>query len=392
MKLELIATAAFGLEAVVRREIEALGYRIIKTEDGKVTFLGDERAVVRANLWLRSADRVLIRMGEFEASEFEELFQQIRALPWEEWIPLDGRFVVNGSSVKSKLSSVPACQSVAEKAIVEKLRETYAVERFAKSGALYDIKVSLLRDRATVTLDTTGEGLFKRGYKQHAVAAPIKETIAAAMVQLSFWKQGRILVDPCCGSGTIAIEAALLGRNIAPGLSRTFAAQEWEAIEAGLWKEEKTKAFAAADWELPLEIYASDIDPQAVAAARENAVEAGVEDAISFSVGDAAQLEAQGKEGGIIITNPPYGQRIGEQKEMDRLYAGLAGFLRRNPTWSMFVITADKSAEHKLFGRSADRRRKLFNGRLEVCFYQYHGQKPKDPGQSGGGCDGHQDR
>lgn len=392
MKLELIATAAFGLEAVVRREIEALGYRIIKTEDGKVTFLGDERAVVRANLWLRSADRVLIRMGEFEAREFEELFQQIRALPWEEWIPLDGRFVVNGSSVKSKLSSVPACQSVAEKAIVEKLRETYAVERFAKSGALYDIKVSLLRDRATVTLDTTGEGLFKRGYKQHAVAAPIKETIAAAMVQLSFWKQGRILVDPCCGSGTIAIEAALLGRNIAPGLSRTFAAQEWEAIEAGLWKEEKTKAFAAADWELPLEIYASDIDPQAVAAARENAVEAGVEDAISFSVGDAAQLEAQGKEGGIIITNPPYGQRIGEQKEMDRLYAGLAGFLRRNPTWSMFVITADKSAEHKLFGRPADRRRKLFNGRLEVCFYQYHGQKPKDPGQSGGGCDGHQDR
>ena len=191
MKLELIATAAFGLEAVVRREIEALGYRIIKTEDGKVTFLGDERAVVRANLWLRSADRVLIRMGEFEAREFEELFQQIRALPWEEWIPLDGRFVVNGSSVKSKLSSVPACQSVAEKAIVEKLRETYAVERFAKSGALYDIKVSLLRDRATVTLDTTGEGLFKRGYKQHAVAAPIKETIAAAMVQLSFWKQGR---------------------------------------------------------------------------------------------------------------------------------------------------------------------------------------------------------
>lgn len=392
MKLELIATAAFGLEAVVRREIEALGYRIIKTEDGKVTFLGDERAVVRANLWLRSADRVLIRMGEFEAREFEELFQQIRALPWEEWIPLDGRFVVNGSSVKSKLSSVPACQSVAEKAIVEKLRETYAVERFAKSGALYDIKVSLLRDRATVTLDTTGEGLFKRGYKQHAVAAPLKETIAAAMVQLSFWKQGRILVDPCCGSGTIAIEAALLGRNIAPGLSRTFAAQEWGAIEAGLWKEEKTKAFAAADWELPLEIYASDIDPQAVAAARENAVEAGVEDAISFSVRDAVQLEAEGKEGGIIITNPPYGQRIGEQKEMDRLYAGLAGFLRRNPTWSMFAITADKSAEHKLFGRPADRRRKLFNGRLEVCFYQYHGQKPKGPGQSGGGCDGHQDR
>lgn len=377
MKLELIATAAFGLEAVVKREVEALGYKIIKTEDGKITFSGDERAIVKANLWLRSADRVLIRMAEFEALEFEDLFQQVKAIPWEEWIPPDGKFIVNGSSVKSKLSSVPACQSVAEKAIVDRLGEIYAMDYFEKTGALYDIKISLLKDRVTVTLDTTGVGLYKRGYKTHAVAAPIKETIAAAMVQLSFWKPGRILVDPCCGSGTIAIEAALIGRNIAPGLSRDFVSQQWEAIRSDLWKEERKKAFEAADWGRELEIYAGDIDPGAIEAAKENAIEAGVDDAIFFKVCDAANLDAGGKRSGIIITNPPYGQRIGDRKSMDKLYEGLSRFLKENPTWSMFAVTADKSAEQKLFGRPADRRRKLFNGRMEVCYYQYHGHKDR---------------
>lgn len=380
MKLEIIATAAFGLEAPVKREIEALGYKIIKSEDGKITFLGDERAVVRANLWLRCADRVLIKMAEFEALEFEELFQQIKAIPWEEWIPIDGKFIVNGSSVKSKLFSVPACQSVAEKAVVERLKEIYAVDYFEKTGAVYEIKISLLRDRVTVTLDTTGDGLFKRGYKQHAVTAPIKETIAAAMVSLSFWKAGRLLADPCCGSGTIAIEAALIGRNIAPGLNRTFAAQEWDAIKPELWKEERKKAFEAIDWDSKLDIYASDIDKRAVEAAKENAEEAGVGDDIVFSVRDAAGLRAESfgaekQEGGIIITNPPYGQRIGDIASMDKLYEGFSRFLKKNPTWSMFVITADKSAEKKIFSRPADRRRKLFNGRMEVCYYQYHGQK-----------------
>lgn len=376
MKLEIIAATAFGLEAPVKREIEALGYRIIRSEDGKITFLGDERAVVRANLWLRCADRILIKLAEFEALEFEELFQQTKAIPWEEWIPIDGKFIVNGSSVKSKLSSVPACQSVAEKAIVEKLKETYAVDRFEKSGALYDIKISLLRDRVTVTLDTTGTGLFKRGYKQNAVTAPIKENIAAAMIQLSFWKPGRILADPCCGSGTIPIEAALIGRNIAPGLNRGFAAQAWDAIAPELWKEERKKAFEAVDWDRKLEIYACDIDERAVRAAEKNAAEAGVGDDIVFSVKDASRLSSDGKEGGIIITNPPYGQRIGDRDSIDKLYEGFAAFLKANPTWSMFAITADKTAEKKIFGRPADRRRKLFNGRTEVCYYQYHGQKP----------------
>lgn len=377
MKLELIATSTFGLEAPVKREVEALGYKIIKSEDGKVTFLGDERAVVRANLWLRCADRVQIKMAEFKALEFEDLFQQIKAIPWEQWIPLDGRFIVNGSSVKSKLSSVPACQSVAEKAIVEKLKETYAVERFEKTGALYDIKVTLLKDRVTVTLDTTGAGLHKRGYRQSAVTAPIKETLAAAMINLSFWRCGRILVDPCCGSGTIAIEAAMIERNMAPGLNREFACQQWEAIPQKLWKEERKRAFEAVDWDKTLEIYASDIDKKAVKCAMENAAEAGVLEDINFSVADGAKLDFGNREGGIIITNPPYGERIGDRESIDRLYQGFERFLRQNPTWSMFAITSDKTIEQKVFGRPADRRRKLFNGRMEVCYYQYHGQKPK---------------
>jgi len=386
MKLELIATATFGLEAPVKREIEALGYKIIKSEDGKITFSGDERAVIRANLWLRCADRVQIKMAEFEALEFEDLFQQVKGIPWEEWIPIDGKFVINGSSVKSKLSSVPACQSVAEKAVIERLKEFYAIDYFEKTGALYDIKITLLKDRVTVTLDTTGPGLHKRGYRQNAVVAPIKETLAAAMLNLSFWKPGRLLVDPCCGSGTIAIEAALIGRNIAPGLNRKFVSEDWEAIPEKLWKEERKKAFEVIDWDKKLEIYASDIDKKAVSSAKENAEEAGVLDDIVFSVLDASKLDSKGMQGGIIVTNPPYGQRIGDRQSMDKLYDGFSKFLKQNPTWSMFVITADKTSEQKIFGRNADRRRKLFNGRMEVCYYQYHGLKPE------ASDDGHKDR
>ena len=305
MKLEIIAAVTFGLEAVVKREIEHLGYKILKSEDGKITFLGDERAVVRANLWLRSADRVQVKMGEFMAYEFEDLFQQVKAIAWEEWIPIDGKFIVNGSSVKSKLSSVPACQSVAEKAIVERLKETYGVEHFEKTGALYDIKITLLKDRVTVTLDTTGPGLHKRGYRKFSVEAPIKETIAAALVQLSFWKKDRILVDPCCGSGTIPIEAALIGRNIAPGISREFAAEGWEAIPSRLWKEERKAAFEAIDNDVNLKIYGSDINPAAIKAAKANAEEAGVDDCIKFSVADVSALRTKALSG-VMVTNPPY--------------------------------------------------------------------------------------
>lgn len=376
MKLELIATATFGLEAVVKREIENLGYKILQSEDAKITFMGDERAIVRSNLWLRCADRVLLKMGEFKTFEFEDLFQQTKALNWEEWIPIDGKFTVNATSVKSKLHSVPACQSIVKKAIVEKLRETYGVDTFAETGAEYTVKATLLKDRVTITIDTSGAGLHKRGYRVRDVAAPVKETLAAAMVQLSFWKNGRLMVDPCCGSGTLAIEAAMIGRNIAPGLSRKFASEGWEAIPSNLWKEERKAAFEAIDYDAEVRIEASDIDRRAVQAARENAIEAGVDDCISFRIDDVANYKA-GETSGIIIVNPPYGERIGEQEQIEAIYKALARICKEDPTWSLFLITTDKEFEKKAMGRPADRRRKLYNGRLETCYYQYHGKKPE---------------
>ena len=375
MKLELIATATFGLEAVVRREIENLGYKVLKTEDGKVTFLGDEHAVAKANLWLRTADRVLIKMGEFKALEFEDLFQQVKGIAWEEWIPKDGRFIVNASSVKSKLSSVPAIQSVSEKAVVKRLAEFYSVEHFEKTGAKFDIKITFLKDLVTVTLDTTGPGLNKRGYRKLIGEAPLKETMAAAMLELSFWKAGRILADPCCGSGTIPIEAALIGRNIAPGLSRSFASEEWDAIDKSVWKEERKDAFSKIDNDIELEIYGSDIDKDAIKIAKINAEEAGVLDDIHFEVKDVGAFELEGASG-VVVTNPPYGERIGNQDAIDDIYKAYKRFFIKHPSWSLFVITSDKTIEKKAFGRQADRRRKLYNGRLEVCYYQFHGIKP----------------
>lgn len=376
MKLELIATATFGLEAVVKREIEALGYRILRSEDAKITFLGDERAIARCNLHLRCADRVLIKMGEFSATEFEELFQQVKGIAWEEWIPPDGKFTVNGTSVKSKLHSVPACQSIVKKAIVSRLSEVYGMDTFPETGAPYTVKVTTLRDRATITMDTSGAGLHKRGYRVMDVAAPIKETLAAAMVQLSFWKAGRLLADPCCGSGTIPIEAAMIGRNIAPGLNRKFAAESWEAIPAAVWKEERRAAYAAIDYETELLIEGSDIDGKAVAAARENAIAAGVDDCIRFRRLDVRDFRAEAPSG-IIITNPPYGERIGEKKAIEAIYGAYRKFFQENPDWSLFLITTDKNVEQKVFGHEANRRRKLYNGRLEVCYYQFHGKRPE---------------
>lgn len=375
MKLELIATATFGLEAVVKREIEALGYKIIRSEDAKITYMGDERAIARSNLWLRSADRVLLKMGEFKALEFEDLFQQTKAVAWEDIIPADGKFTVTGTSVKSKLHSVPACQSIVKKAIVERLGSFYCIDRFEETGAEYTVKVTILKDRVTLTIDTSGTGLHKRGYRVCDVAAPIKETLAAAMVQLSFWKAGRLLVDPCCGSGTIPIEAAMIGRNIAPGLNRKFASQEWDIIPPEIWKEERKAAFEAIDYDADIRIEASDISGRAVEAAIENAAEAGVDDCVEFKKMDMARLTAE-EEGGIIITNPPYGERIGEKKQIEAIYSAYNEFYRKNPTWSLFIVTTDKEVENKIFGRPADRRRKLYNGRLEVCYYQFHGQKP----------------
>jgi len=374
MRLELIATATFGLEAVVKREIQDLGYEIVKTEDGKVTFLGDERAIARCNLWLRCADRVLLKMGEFKALEFEELFQMTRGIAWEELIPIDGKFTVNGTSVKSGLHSVPACQSIVKKAIVERLREFYCIDRFEETGAEYTVKVTMLKDVATITVDTSGAGLHKRGYRVADVEAPIKETLAAAMVQLSFWNPDRLLIDPCCGSGTIPIEAAMVGRRIAPGLNRKFASEGWELVPAEIWKEERKQAFEAIDYDRELRIFGSDISRKSVEAAMENAAEAGVDDAITLSTMDMNRLEAEEKSG-IIITNPPYGERIGDARQIEAIYSKYRTFFEQNPTWSLFMITTDKTVEDRVFGHPADRRRKLYNGRLEVCYYQFHGKK-----------------
>ncbi len=374
MKLELIATATFGLEAVVKREIEALGYKIIKSEDGKITFMGDERALVKANLWLRSADRVLVKMAEFEAREFEELFQQTKAIPWEEWIPLDGNAIVTGSSVRSQLHSVPACQSIVKKAIIERLKGYYDVEKFSETGAEYTVKASLLKDRVTITIDSSGAGLHKRGYRVADVEAPIKETLAAAIVQLSFWKEGRLLVDPCCGSGTIAIEAALIGRNMAPGLNRKFVSETWHVISKKIWDQERKAAADAVKIDADIRIEASDINPRAIKASMQNAAEAGVDDCIHFDTFDIENLVAKEKQG-IIVTNPPYGERIGDERDIQKIYNALAKFYKENNTWSLFLITSDKDFEYKVFGRGADRRRKLYNGRIEACLYQYHGVK-----------------
>ena len=374
-KIELIATATFGLEAVVKREIEDLGYRILKSEDAKITYLADERGIVRSNLWLRSADRVLVKMGEFEARISEDLFQQTKALPWEEWIPPDGKFTVNCTTVKSALRSEPACQKTVKKAVVERLSDYYMMDSFPETGAEYTIKVTILKDRATLTIDTSGAGLHKRGYRVKNVAAPIKETLAAAMVQLSFWKPPRLLADPFCGSGTIAIEAAMRARNIAPGLGRDFASQRWECIPQELWKQEKKLAYEAIDYETELLIQASDISGRALAAARENAEEAGVEDCISFSAKPFEKLRIS-EPHAVILCNPPYGERIGEKSEMASVYAHLKQMLEQDGTLSAYVITADKTLEQALLPRKPDRRRKLYNGRIETCFYQYYGERP----------------
>ena len=374
---ELIATATFGLEAVVRREIENLGYEIIKTEDGKVTFAGDERALVRSNLWLRCADRVLLKACEFKALEFEDLFQGIKSYPWESLIPEDGKFIVTCSTVKSRLHNPPAIQSVSKKAVVERMRSAYGIERFAETGAEYTIKVTMLKDRATVTVDSSGTGLHKRGYRVANVDAPMKETLAAALVKLSFFRPGRLLVDPCCGSGTIPIEAAMIAMNIAPGLNRTFACEDWDIIPREVWKEERTDAFASIaepDAQPAVCIYASDIDPKAVAAAKENAAEAGVDEYIDFRRADVKELDTPGNRG-IIVTNPPYGERIGINDEIDRIFKSLGKFCKKHPDWSLFIITPDKDAEKKIMGRRADRRRKLYNGNIETTYYQFHGAK-----------------
>ncbi|SCG84251.1 UPF0020 protein [Proteiniborus sp. DW1] len=372
--IQLIATSTFGLEAVVKREVEQLGYKNITVENGKVTFNSDESGIPKANLWLRTADRILLKMGEFKALSFEELFQGTKALPWDEWITEDGEFTVTGKSVNSRLFSVSDCQAIVKKAVVEKLKEKYKTEWFKEDGPKYTIQVSILKDIATLTIDTSGEGLHKRGYRIQNVEAPIKETLAAAIVSLSYWNSGRILLDPFCGSGTIPIEAAMIGKNIAPGLQRSFASEEWPRIGEALWKEARKEAFKVIKQDLDLKIYASDINPKAVEAAKENAYEAGVDDCIIFEVKDMSKIDIKG-EYGVIICNPPYGERLGEKGEVEELYRIMGKVFKKLDTWSVYVITSNEDFE-KLYGKRADRKRKLFNGRIKVDYYQYYGPKP----------------
>ena len=374
MNLDLIATSTFGLEAVVARELAALGYEGRPTQTGRIEFVGDGEAVARANLWLRSADRVLIRVGRLEARDFDTLFEAVQALPWEDWIPADGCFPVSGRSVKSGLSSVPAVQRCVKKAIVIRLLDAHRVQRLPESGPEVAVEVALLKDVVTLTIDTSGKGLHKRGYRDLIGTAPLRETLAAALVQLSFWNGERPLVDPFCGSGTICIEAAMIGRNIAPGLQRRFAAESWPTIDAAVWQRARDEATRSVGEDLAEPIVGSDIDTNALTMAQRHAIRAGVADSIRFHKVPFAEL-ASPREHGCLITNPPYGERLDELHEVSDLYHSMPMILRRLPTWSFFIFTSWKDFE-RLTGRQADRRRKLYNGSIQCTYYQFHGPKP----------------
>lgn len=373
-KIELIATATFGLEAVVKRELQDLGYDDLTVENGKVTFTAMEKDIPKANLWLRVADRVLLKMGEFKAFTFDQLFEKTKALPWDEWIPEDGNFVVEGKSINSKLFSISDCQRIVEKAVVEKLKTKYDVSWFDKTGPKYTIEVALLKDVATLTIDTSGEGLHKRGYRDRQGDAPIKETLAAAMVLLSYWNKDRVLFDPFCGSGTIPIEAAMIGKNMAPGLDRKFASEEWPRIKKEYWSEARKEAFKAIDTDVKLHILGCDIDRRAIHRARDNAANFGLEDDIAFFNKDFRDAELK-NEYGVVISNPPYGERIGEREEIKVLYEDLGEKFKELDTWSIYIITSDENFE-QIYGKKASRKRKLYNGRIKVDYYQYYGPRP----------------
>lgn len=372
---ELIATTTFGLEAIVKRELVDLGFEIIETENGKVTFKSDIRGIVKANLWLRCADRVLLKVAQFKAITFDELFEKTKKIDWSEFIPKNGRFPVDGQSVKSTLFSISDSQAIVKKAIVENLKTKYKLEWFPEDGPVFNVKVSLLKDIATLTIDTSGNALHKRGYRQNAVIAPLKETLAAALVKLSFWNKDRVLIDPFCGSGTIAIEAALIGKNIAPGLYREFASMSWPLIENEIWKEATREALTMIDNTSSIEIFGYDNVQENIDASIANAEEAGVLDCIKFELKDFYDLNLT-DDYSVIITNPPYGERLSELEEVKNLYKVFGQKLSKLETLSIYVITSDMEFE-TIFGRIADRRRKLFNGRIETVYYQFHGKNPK---------------
>ena len=373
---DLLVPCHFGLEAVLKREIYDLGYEITKVEDGRVTFEGDEEAICRANIFLRTAERVMIQVGRFKATTFEELFQGIKNLPWEEYIPEDGKFwVKKASSINSKLFSPSDIQSIAKKAMVERMKQKYHKEWFKEDGAAYPVRIFLLKDEVTVALVTSGDSLHKRGYRTMTSKAPLTETLAASLIMLTPWRKDRILVDPFCGSGTFPIEAAMIAANVAPGMNRDFTAEEWtNLIDRKLWYECVKEAEDMIDTTVKVDIQGYDIDGDVIKAARENAKRAGVEHMIHFQQRAVADL-SHPKKYGFIITNPPYGERLEDKADLPELYTQIGQAYQRLDSWSMFLITSYTDTE-KYIGRKADKNRKIYNGMLKTYFYQFLGPKP----------------
>ena len=373
---ELVVPCHFGLEAVTKREIYDLGYEITRVEDGRVTFTGDEEAICRANIFLRTAERVILQVGRFHATTFEELFQGIKAIPWEEYIPENGKFwVKKASSIKSKLFSPSDIQSIAKKAMVERMKMSYHVDWFPEDGAAYPVRIFLLKDEVMVTLDTSGDSLHKRGYRLQTSKAPLTETLAAALIMLTPWKKDRILVDPFCGSGTFPIEAAMMAANIAPGMNREFTAETWtNIIPKQLWYDTVQEAEEMVDTTVEVDIQGYDIDGEVVKAARENAKRAGVDHMIHFQQRAVADLKHP-KKYGFVICNPPYGERLEEKADLPELYTQIGKSYAGLDAWSMYLITSYEDTE-RYIGRKADKNRKIYNGMLKTYFYQFMGPKP----------------
>lgn len=372
----LIATCSFGLEALVAKELKDLGYKQQTVENGKVTFNADLNAICRSNMWLRTADRVRLKVGEFKATTFDDLFEQTKALPWSEIIPLDATFPVDGKSVQSTLFSISDCQAIVKKAVVESMKKHYKTSWFKEDGPLYRIEISVLRDIATLTIDTSGAGLHKRGYRQSGSGAPLRETLAAALILIARWQPGITLIDPMCGSGTIPIEAALIGHNIAPGMNRNFAAEEWPTVPKTLWHEARRETHDLLDSSQTLDLSGTDINPAAIKNARVNAAEAGVEDLIHFQIRPLSELSSK-KKYGKVICNPPYGERLGDLLEVENLYQEMGRIYKALDTWSWYTLTAYDNFE-RLFSKRASKRRKLYNGNIKVQYYQYFGPPPRD--------------
>ncbi|MBG9448896.1 RNA methyltransferase [Cytobacillus firmus] len=373
-KYDLIATTAMGLEAIAAKEVRDLGYEC-EVENGRITFKGDEAAIVRSNLWLRTADRVRIKVGEFKATSFDELFEKTKALPWERYMPENAEFPVSGKSVKSKLFSVSDCQAIVKKAIVERMRTKYNKTGWLEeNGPLFKIEVALHKDVALLTIDASGSGLHKRGYRAGQGEAPLKETLAAALVMLTNWNPEKPFADPFCGSGTIPIEAALIGQNIAPGFNREFISEGWSWIPEKVWEDARNEAEDLANYDQPLDITGADIDHRMVKIAEENAFEAGLGDLINFKQMQVRDFTTA-KEYGVIVGNPPYGERLGEKAAVQRMYAEMGSAFAPLDTWSIYILTSDEEFETH-YGRKATKKRKLFNGFIRTDYYQYWGKRP----------------